>query len=257
MVAPLLPEERDECLSFSLGGEVTLELLHKALERFSGVLDALSESQDANIDWVVAGLAHGSVAAAVRAVPLEDSAASKVPALRRGYLDAATSVKSGRADFACPLHQRMYRLAQLADAAHPMVFATDGKQVDVRERVILESFDGAKQHVAYGTLRGRVETLSRHKKLNFRLYDSSTGAAVICYMAPDSEETMRDVWGHIADVTGAISRDSDTDTPRSVRGITSVQPVAEGDRGGWRRARGALQSKTPAETLIRCLRDEG
>ena len=76
-------------------------------------------------------------------------------------------------------------------------------------------------------------------------------------MSPDTEETMRDVWGYIADVTGTISRDSATDIPRSMRKITDVRPVEEGGVGGWRRARGALRSKTPADVLVRCLRDEG
>ena len=257
MVAPLLPEERDGCLSFSLGGEVTLKLLQDALGRFSGVLDVLRESHDVNIDWMVAGLDHGSVSAAVRAVPLDDSAAPRVPALCHEYLHAATSIQRGHADFTFPLHRQMYQLVQLADEAHPLVIATDGQQVDIQAPVSLKGFEGPKQYVTFGTLRGRVETLSRHKKLNFRLYESATGAPVTCHMSPETEETMRDVWGYIADVTGTISRDSDTDRPRSMRSITNVEPVEEGGRGGWRRARGALRSNTPAEVLIRRLRDDG
>lgn len=257
MVAPLLHEERDGCLGFSLGGEVTLRLLQDALERFSGVLDVLRESHDANIDWMVASLDHGSVSAAVRAVPLDDSAAPKAADLCHEYLDAATSIQRGHADFTFPLHRQMYQLVQLADEAHPLVLATDGQQVDIQAPVSLKGLEGPKQYVTFGTLRGRVETLSRHKKLNFRLYESATGAPVTCHMSPETEETMRDVWGYIADVTGTISRDSDTDRPRSMRAITNVEPVEEGGRGGWRRARGALRSKTPAEVLIRRLRDDG
>lgn len=40
-------------------------------------------------------------------------------------------------------------------------------------------------------------------------------------------------------------------------GITSVEPVKAGGRRGWRRARGVLRSKVPAEVLIRRLRDDG
>lgn len=257
MAAPPLPDGQDACFRFSLGGEVTLKLLQDALERFSGVLDVLRESQDANIDWMVAGLEHGSVSAAVRAVPLDDSAAPKVPALCHEYLDAAASIQRGHADFTFPLHRQMYQLAQLADEAHPLAIATDGEQVEIQESISLKGFEGPKQYVAFGTLRGRVETLSRHKQLNFRLYESATGHPVTCHMSPDAEETMRDVWGYTADVTGTISRDSDTDRPRSMRSITNVEPVEEGGSGGWRRARGALRSKTPAETLIRRLRDDG
>ncbi len=257
MVAPLITEECVGCLSFRLGGEVTLKLLQDALERFLGVLDALSDSQDADIDWVVADLAHGSVAAAVRAVPLDDSAVPKVAALCHDYLEAATSVQQGQADVTLPLHRRMYRLAQLADEAHPLALSTNGQQVDLCESVTQQGFDNLNNFVTYGTLRGRVETLSRHKQLSFRLYELATGAAVICHMDPNTEETMRNVWGHLADVTGTISRDPETDEPRSMKSIISVEPVEEGTRGGWRRARGVLQSNTPAEVLIRRLRDDG
>ena len=257
MVAPLLPEENEGCLGFSLGGEVTLKLLQDALGRFSGVLDVLRESHEANIDWIVAGLEHGSVSAAVRAVPLDEAASLRIPVLCNEYLDAAASIRGGDADFAFPLHREMYQLLQLVDETHPLVIATDGQQVDIREPIRLSGFEGPKQYVTFGTLRGHVETLSRHKDLNFRLYELATGFSVLCHMGPDAEETMRDVWGYIADVSGTISRDFDTDRPRSVRSITRVELVEEGDRGGWRRARGALRSDTPAEVLIRRLRDDG
>ena len=168
MVAPLLPEEGEGCLGFSLGGEVTLKLLQDALGRFSGVLDVLRESHDANIDWMVAGLDHGSVSATVRAVPLDDGAAPRVSALCHEYLDAATSIQSGQADFTLPLHQQMYRLVQLADEAHPLVIATDDQQVDIQEPVSLKGFEGSKQYATFGTLRGRVKTLSRHEKLKLQ-----------------------------------------------------------------------------------------
>jgi len=220
-------------------------------------LEVLRESHDADIEWVVASLDYGSVAAAVRAVPLNDDAVPQVPVLCRDYFDAVTLVQQGRADTTLLLHQRMYRLAQLADEAHPLAIAANSQKVHLRELVPQQGFDSSNDYVTYGTLRGRVETLSRHLKLSFRLYELATDAAVICHMAPDTEETMRNVWGHLADVTGTISRDPNTDKPRSMKSITSVEPVVEGTRGGWRRARGALRSETPAEVLIRCLRDDG
>jgi len=45
--------------------------------------------------------------------------------------------------------------------------------------------------------------------------------------------------------------------PAVASGLTSVEPVEESGRGGWRRARGAQRSKVPAEVLIRRLRDDG
>ena len=257
MVETLLPEEHDGCLGFTLGGEVTLKMFHDALSRFSGVLDALRDVHDANIDWVVAGLDHGSVTATVRAVPLDEAASQRVLVLCNEYVDAARSIEGGYADFAIPLHRQMYKLAQLATETHHLVIASDERRISIDAPIRLDEFEGPSRYVTFGTLRGRVETLSRRKDLNFRLYELATGVAVTCHMDRESENTMRDVWGYMADVTGTISRDFVTDNPQSMRGITKVVRVDEGDPHGWRSARGAFRSDTPSEVLVRRLRDDG
>ena len=257
MATTLLPEEDDARFSFTLGGDVSIELLQDALDRFSDVLNVLREVHDANIDWMIAGLDYGSVTAAVRAVPLDEAASPRVSDLRNDYVDAAESIDGGHVDFAIPLHREMYKLAQLADEAHPLVIASDERRVNIAAPISLTGFETPSRYVTYGTLRGRVETLSRRTDLNFRLYELVTGVPVICHMDRDTEDTMRDVWGYVADVTGTISRDFDTDKPRSMKSITEVARVEEGDAGGWRRARGALRSDTPSEVLIRRLRDDG
>lgn len=257
MATTLLPEEGDARFGFTLGGEVSLKLLQDALDRFSEVLNVLREVHDANIDWVVAGLDHGSVTATVRAVPLDETASPRVSDLCNEYVDAAESIDGGHVDFAIPLHREMYKLAQLADEAHPLVIASDERRVNIAAPVSLTELETPSKYLTYGTLRGRVETLSRRNDLNFRLYELATGVPVICHMDRDTEDTMRDVWGYVADVTGAITRDFDTDEPRSMRSITEVERVEEGEVGGWRRARGALRTNTPAEVLIRRLRDDG
>ena len=68
---------------------------------------------------------------------------------------------------------------------------------------------------------------------------------------------MRDVWGHIADVTGTVRRDARTDRPVWIRRVTQVDPVGEGDPEGYLRARGALQSMELAEVLVRRMRAAG
>ena len=257
MVPALLPEEHDACLGFTLGGEVSLKLLQDALGRFSGVLDVLREVHDANIDWVVAGLDHGSVTATVRAVPLDEAASARISDLCNEYVGAAESIEGGYANFAIPLHRQMYKLVQLANETHPLVIASNGRRVDIGAPISLDEFEKPSRYVTFGTLRGRVETLSRRKDLNFRLYELASGVPVTCHMDQDTEDTMRSVWGYLADVTGTIGRDFDTDKPRSMRSITKVARVEEGDAGGWRRARGAFRSDTPSEVLIRRLRDDG
>ena len=253
----LLPGERDTCFGFTLGGEVTLKLFRDVLGHFAGVLDVLRDAHDANIDWVVTGLNYGSVTATVRAVPRDEAASRRVLALGNEYVEAARSIEGGHVDFAIPLHSRMYKLVELADEAHPLIITSNRQQVSFDTPISHKEYGKSNRYETLGTLRGRVETLSRRKGLNFRLYELATGEPVTCYMDTESEETMRNVWGHVADVSGVISRDIHTNKPRSMRAITKVIRVEEGDPGGWRRARGAIRSNTPSEVLIRRLRDDG
>ncbi len=137
---------------------------------------------------------------------------------------------------------------------------SDGRQVVVEASVAaltLPAAERLQQDVAsFGTVRGRVETLSRRKALSFNLYELTTDTAVTCYTGPDLEDKMRDVWGHIADVTGTVRREAKTDRPLWIRQVTRVDPVDEGDPDGYLRARGALKGNEPAELLVRRMRDD-
>lgn len=106
-----------------------------------------------------------------------------------------------------------------------------------------------------GTVRGRVETLSHLRGLHFSLYDLLDDAAVTCYPTSDMEAALRDAQGCLADVTGTVRRDPATGRPLSIRDITSVDPVGEGSKTGYRSARGVLKTREPAEVLVRRMRD--
>ena len=248
-------------LRFCLDGEVTIETLSDAFARFSQVLDALRESHSAKVRWVLAGLDFGSASATARAVPLDEEAEQRIPAMFDNYIDAAQRVQDGDADREFPLHRQMYQLMALADETHAITIQTDGKQVVVKAPLAPLTRSAAERPqqdpMSLGTVRGRVETLSRRKNLSFNLYELTSDAAVMCYMDWDLEDKMRDVWGHIADVTGTVRRDAKTDRPVWIRRVTKVDPVGEGDPDGYLRARGALKSTDPAEVLVRRMRDEG
>ena len=251
----------EDHVRFHFGGELTIGQLSDAFACFSQVLDSLRESHSADVRWVLTGLDHGSVAAVARAVPLDDDALRRVPAMCDNYIDAAQRVQNGDADRAFPLHRHMHDLLALADETHPVTIQTDGRKVVVEASVapLVHSVVGqpAEDPMSLGTVRGRVETLSRRKGLRFNLYELTTDAAVTCYMDRDFEGKMRGVWGHVADVTGTVRRDARTDRPVWIRRVTSVEPVEEGDPEGYRGARGVLKSSEPAEVLVRRMRDEG
>lgn len=246
-------------LSFHFGGDVMIETLADGLARFSNVLGTLSESHSADVRWVLSGLGYGSASVAARAVPSDDEAERRIPAMAEGYIDAARRVLAGDADLGFPLDQRMHDLMALADQDHPITVQALGREA-VAEAAPppLTSAVGDQpggDSTSLGTVRGRVETLSRRTGLSFNLYELTTDSAVKCYMDPDDEETMRSVWGRVADVTGTVRRDAETDRPVWIRRVTTVEPVDAGDPNSYLRARGALRIPRPAEELVRQMRD--
>jgi hypothetical protein len=100
--------------------------------------------------------------------------------------------------------------------------------------------------------------LQQRRGLRFVLYDTLHDKAVICYLAPEHEDLMRDAWGRLAEVTGMVTRDPVTDRPRTVRQVTDVRVIEELDRYAFRAARGAIQARPdapPSEDVIRRVRD--
>lgn len=249
----------EDHVKFHLGGEVTIDQLSDALVRFSQVLDALRLSHGAEVRWMLTGLDYGSAGATAQAVPLDDEAAERIPVMYNSCIDAAQRVRDGGLDRALPLHREMHGLMALANESHPIAIQTDSKQVVVKAPIPSLTLTAAEEPDvevrSLGTVRGRVETLSRRRGLTFRLYELTTDSAVVCHIDSDLEDTMRGVWGHIADVTGTVLRDPRTDRPLWIRRVTNVDPVDEGDPSGYLRARGAVHTSEPAEVLVRRMRD--
>ena len=63
---------------------------------------------------------------------------------------------------------------------------------------------------------------------------------------------MRDAWGRVADVTGVITRHTDSGRPIAVR-----QVIDEVETMGFLAARGVVGGTEPAEAIIRRIRDAG
>jgi hypothetical protein len=111
------------------------------------------------------------------------------------------------------------------------------------------------QKAQIGAVEGRIETMSRRRGLRFVLFDSAFDKAVTCYLDPGQEDLMRDAWGRLAIIEGMVKRDPTSGRPTTVRQVTAVHLLDEGERGGWRRARGAQPDAEPSEDRIRRIRD--
>lgn len=250
----------DDLVTLRLDGDVTIEKLSEAFARFSAVLDALHESRGANVRWVLAGLDYGSAAATAQAVPLDSDAERHIPLMCDDYLRVARQVASGDLDSECPLLRVVHELTEMADESNPVVFETgDDEVIFVAPAATLAGISKAETQPqttkSLGAVRGRVEMLSQRNTLRFSMYELVSDRSVSCYPHPDYRDVMREAWGHVADVTGTVTRDAATGRPLSIRRVTRVDVVDEGAPDGYLRARGALRSAEPAERAVRRMRD--
>jgi hypothetical protein len=246
-----------DSVTFRLDGELTIEKLADAFARFQAVLDALEQDVDARVRWVLAGLDYGSAGITARAEPLDDDAVMKIPIMTERYLEAGRQVSSHAPDQGRRLLRLVRDLTDVADEQHRVILETADDDVIFTAPVPFVQAVGAGPQTSksLGTVRGRVETLSHRRGYRFTLYELASDRPVSCYLQADHEDLMRNAWGHIADVTGVVTRDASSGRPLAVRRVTSVDVVNEGDATGFLRARGSVGGSEPAERVIRRIRD--
>jgi len=121
---------------------------------------------------------------------------------------------------------------------------------------IVPLFPAAKP--AFGTVEGRVQTLTNRGSLRFTLYDKLNDRPVSCYVAEGREDLLRNIWGKIAVIEGKVSRDRFTGRPTAVRQVTNIEVRDEFEAGSYRLARGVVPlgpQEPRAEKVIRRMRD--
>lgn len=253
----------DESVTLRLGGSVTVDDFVARATSWLGILRSITDEAGlgSHVTWQLAGLDYGS--AIVTAEPLPDSpeVARVLPRLVSDYLDSARAVRDG---FPSDGRRSLRLVRELAAEATPdseITFETpEAEVIFIGGTKAAAEVVAPESAAALGTVRGRIETVSQRGRLRFTLYDLTSDRAVICYVEPDKEELLRNVWGHLADVTGLVSRDPRTDRALSVRRVTSIDLVREPTTQAFLRARGAvpaLPDALPSEELIRIVRDAG
>ncbi len=258
----------DNTITFILDGEISLSSFADACKSFSSLIAALSIEENAtDVQWVISDLALSSARTTIEGRSL---VAASVQRVQRAYESVGHSLERG---------DRISRPASVVRPALAMVRkiggAVKGVRFETAENEAIITARPSKKHAreqialavpqgestaqipgAYGAIEGTVETLARRRGLRFTLYDSLNDRAVSCYLQPDYEEKMRNVWGKRAIVQGWVTRDPANGHPLAIRHIDAVTPIlAEGD---YRKARAVLPLKPgdlSPEEQIRRLRD--
>lgn len=257
-----------DTVTLALQGNVSLAEFSAAVTRFNALIDALAaDAQVEDVDWRIDALDYSSAITTARGVPLNGGDPDRIERVVHAYLEVGEALESGGT---IPFRPAVTREAQgLADLLRESAeieavrFETAEAEAIVREPAAEPQPDLAlvqpvKQEASYGSVTGRVQTLSSRNSLRFVVYDHIHDRAVSCYLVKGRESMMRQMWDRVATVEGWVTRDPATGRPLTVRRVSQVTPLTEVEPWDYLRARGALPLKDDdlsPEAEIRRLRD--
>lgn len=246
-------------LVLALEGDVRLDQFSEAVKRFEKLLVQLAQevAADTKIEWDLEDLQYGS---AIMAVAGRADADEPVLRVVSAFEDVGQSLQQHAP---IPFSRHVAREAE----ALTKLISGDIKAVRLgtarKEAIIYGLFDAkklstAKPLVSFGSVKGRVQSISNRGKLRFTLYDAVFDKPVSCYVREDRQDILTDIWDKVVFVSGRVTRQPDSGQPVSIREITSIDFVPIIEPGSYRKARGVLAGNgepEPAEVSIRRLRD--
>lgn len=246
-----------DTVTLRLSGNVTLRDYSVAISSLSSLmLNLASEvAKKKSVDWQIEGLDAGSAVATIRGTG--DHVA--VEAVVAAYEQVGKKLQSGDPlDFGAKVSQHAHSIIGLLDGnITSVIFETGECESEIVVGPPKGSADDLKNEL-WGSVRGRVQSLSSRKVLRFTLYEYNTDAPISCYLTPGHEDIMREAWGKIVIVEGWIHRSSHTNNPISVRQISGIQMVKDGHAGDYRKAIGcapAIDGSISPEEAVRRIRD--
>lgn len=260
----------------SLDGSIDLATFSAALESFRMLLDGLSENfaPGNRIDWEIIELRAGSALTTVRGIAESPEAVISVLT----GLDAVGEALEHRKaiPYGDKVAMAVLNLTRLVDGRlHAVRLVTAEREyvlagspglrpqspqkprIGSASESIRELGAAVSSTQAFGAVEGTIRTLSGRGRLRFTLYDE-LDRRVTCYLEEGQQDEVAPLWGRRVVVEGLVQRDGWSGYPVSIRRITAITPVAEGEPMAWRKARGSVPRAphaSRAEDVIRRLRD--
>jgi hypothetical protein len=249
---------RERSITIALEGDVSLETFSHVLTHLKYLLVGLSNDLDEPAaDWVVESLQHGSAVATFKATGQQP-----IELVIEAFANIGERLATNQSlDF--------YPTAK--GAAHKLI-AIDDPRVDAVRfetmrgssvvRTCLSEPKASNYREALGQVTGRVQALNNRGRLRFTLYDLLDDRAISCWVDPEREEQLKDIWGKVVTVEGLITRDGESGRPISVKQVARIQELAEATPNPSESlfaARGILTQVVDSlpEVAIRRMRDGG
>lgn len=248
-------------VTFILDDELTLEEFTSAIVEFNSILENLTKavSKDIKIKWILNGLNFGSAQTVAKGCYENEAQENIVHQTVEKYEQFSEDIFNGNImNYPTELRKSASKIIDLSDRI-PIRFETEDKDVYLYKpqkkitKIALNNIEDLIPDKTYGSVRGRVESISSRKELRFVLYDAVYDKAVSCYLKPEQKEQMRTIWGSLAYVEGTVKRDIHTGRPLTIRDITIIEKIEEIERDEWREAIGccavSIGSITPEEAI--------
>jgi hypothetical protein len=250
-----------DTLTLVLNGQVSLVDFSEAIKSLLSLVEGLQAdlAQGKHIDWLIDALEAGSATAAVRGIAENEVDEESIERVVSAYEDIGRSIQKG---------QQFSYSDRVKNAAQKIISLVNGNITSVRFETADADFEFSKRpdefssitplnmfEGAYGSVRGRVQSMTSRGGLRFTLYDLIGDRAISCYLSSGSEDIMREAWGKLVIVEGLVRRDPDTGRATTVRQVKEIQIVPEGKLGDYREAIGAapnfLGDELPEEVIRR------
>lgn len=270
---------QNDTATLVLSGQILLPEFSLAIVGFSHLVSALHHDfgKGQRIDWAMddletssAHLVQGRALASARGLWEDDAELGAVESVVEAYERFATAMrdKLPLTEFSPTVQKTGKELRGLLNGhIKAFRFETAHADIDIYPADSVtpkpgESPASAPLRIteqAHGSIRGRVESMSKRGGLRFTLYDNNDDLPVSCYLGAGQENLMRDIWGRMVVVEGDIRRDPLGGRATTIRQITNMMLLPEGgDTWNFRAARGASGWKPgdmPAEKALRLVRD--
>ncbi len=256
-----------DTVTLALQGDVSLAEFSAAVTHFHALIDALSaDTHVEDVEWRIDDLDYSSAITTARGVALNGGDPARIERVVHAYQEVGEALEQGTTiPFPSSVRQEAEGIAELLRASSEIEavrFETAEADAIIREPVSDQTPDlvlvEAKLEASYGSVTGRVQTLSSRNALRFVVYDHIHDRAVSCYLVKGRESMMRQMWDRVATVEGWVSRDPATGRPLTVRKVSKVTPLTEVEPWDYLRARGAIprsDNDLSPEAEIRRLRD--
>jgi hypothetical protein len=244
-------------ISLKLNGEITLSTFAKAMNHFTDLIDELTNEvgEKAEIEWEINKLESGSATAVIIGRSHNEFAVEKII---QAYEVIGRSITENKP---IPYNEKIANatraITQVINGKVKSVeFGTEDYQTVINKSLVDQMPE--EKEFSFGTVTGRVETLSKHGRMRFVLYDKLFDKAVTCYLAENQEKLLLDAWDKDITVAGKVYRDFTTGRPYQVRDVNYVEKKKKSPPGSFMKAQGIIpwkEGEEKPEEIIRRFRD--